>query len=420
MRRVGDSSSSSSTNEEPYNRNGCKAFDNGGAAISTTAARQIVLTGKHVHGILKQLTSNCLGSFSYVEERNVMGKRTVAVIFGGYSPEYEVSLNSAYSIINAIDREKYEIILLGITRQGQWYIYSGDVESIPGDRWLEDGSKLKDAVVSQSRGGGLLEFTDGYAVPVPIDVVFPVLHGRYGEDGTVQGLCELAGIPVVGSGSAASALCMDKDRAHKLVSLAGIRIPESVCFEYPPTDDELYSAAHGLQLPVFVKPVNAGSSFGITKVGDYSELAEAVKTALLYDAAVIIEESVDGFETGCAVVGNRELITGRIDEIELSGGFFDYEEKYTLKTSKIHVPARIDAETETRLQDAAKVIYRTLGCRGYARIDIFLTKEHGIVFNEANTIPGFTSHSRFPTMMKAAGVGFGELVDMLIELAFED
>lgn len=344
-------------------------------------------------------------------------KKTVAVIFGGYSPEYEVSLNSAYSIIKAIDRDKYQIILLGITRQGRWYRYSGNVGDIPADKWHNDASNLKNAVISQSRGDGLLEIEDGRAVSVHVDVVFPVLHGRNGEDGTVQGLCELAGIPVVGSGSAASALCMDKDRAHKLVSLAGIRVPESVCFEYTPTDEELRKVSQGLNLPVFVKPVNAGSSFGITKAEDYSELPGAVKEALLYDGSVIIEESVDGFETGCAVVGNHELITGRIDEIELTRGFFDYEEKYTLKTSKIHVPARIDDVTERRLQDAAKAIYRALGCRGYARIDIFLTKEREIVFNEANTIPGFTSHSRFPNMMKAAGIGFVELVDMLIDLA---
>ena len=345
-----------------------------------------------------------------------MNKKTVAVLFGGYSPEYEVSLKSAYSIISAVDRGKYDLVLLGITRQGKWFRYTGDVGNIPNDKWHTDERYLKEAMISPSRGEGILEFKDGIAVHVPTDVIFPVLHGKCGEDGTVQGLCELAGIPVVGSGSASSALCMDKDRSHKLVAHAGIRTPKSICFEYAPTDCEAISAGKELGLPLFVKPVKAGSSFGITKVGSEPELVEAVRTALAYDNAVIIEECIDGFETGCSVVGNNELQTGRIDEIELAGGFFDYEEKYTLKTSKIHMPARIDEQTERRLQDTAKTIFRVLGCRGYARIDIFLTSNREIIFNEANTIPGFTSHSRFPNMMKGVGIEYPELVDMLIDL----
>ena len=346
-----------------------------------------------------------------------MAKKRVAVLFGGFSPEYEVSLKSAFSIINAIDRRKYEAILLGITRQGEWFRYSGPVEDIPSDRWHVDGSRLESAIISPSRGGGIVTFgKGGLAAQVPVDVVFPVLHGRNGEDGTVQGLCELAGIPVVGCGSAASALCMDKDRSHKLVSLAGIRVPKSFCFEHSPTEGEAASALGALGLPLFVKPVKAGSSFGITKVEDESGYMEAIRVALDYDDAVIIEECIDGFETGCSVVGNDELVTGRIDEIELASGFFDYEEKYTLKTSKIHMPARIDGDTERRLQEAAKAIYRVLGCRGYARVDIFLTSGRDIVFNEVNTIPGFTSHSRFPNMMKGAGIEYPELVERLIEL----
>ena len=346
-----------------------------------------------------------------------MSKKTVAVIFGGYSPEYEVSLKSAYSIIKAINRDKYEVILLGITRQGQWFRYTGAIDDIPVDKWHTNTGCLKSVAVPPSRGCGLLELDDGRVTHLPVDIVFPVLHGQYGEDGTVQGMFELAGIPVVGAGSASSALCMDKDRAHKIVSLAGIQIPNAVCFENVPSDSELLAAARKMKLPLFIKPVKAGSSIGITKVEDYSALLEAVRFALSFDDAVIIEENVDGFEAGCAVVGNHELRTGRIDEIELSDGFFDYEEKYTLKTSKIHMPARISEETERRLQDAAMTIYRALGCWGYARIDMFLTPENEILFNEANTIPGFTSTSRFPNMMKGVGMEYPELVDTLIELS---
>jgi len=346
-----------------------------------------------------------------------MTKKTVAVVFGGYSPEYEVSLSSAHSIINAINREKYEVLQIGITRQGKWLRYTGPVDSIPVDEWQTDEELLTTAFLSPERGSGFVVIDKcGGAVTVSVDIVFPVMHGRYGEDGTIQGLCELAGIPVVGAGAASSALCMDKDRAHKLVSLAGIKTTNTVCFEYPPTDEELLSKAQSLRFPLFVKPVKAGSSIGISKVRDYSELPGAVREAFRYDDAVLIEEGVDGFETGCAVVGNHELRTGRVDEVELAGEFYDYKEKYTPSTAKVYAPARIDADTEHRLQETAKQVFRTLGCRGYARIDIFLSGKGEIIFNEANTIPGFTTNSRFPRMMKCVGVDFPELVDMLIDL----
>ena len=349
-----------------------------------------------------------------------MSKKAVAIIFGGYSTEYEVSLKSAHSIICAIDRAKYDAVLIGITRQGQWYRYSGAVEDIPTDKWHLDKDNLTRVVISPSRGGGLVEFINDRAITIPADIVFPVLHGKNGEDGTVQGLCELAGIPVVGSGSAASAICMDKDRAHKLASFAGIRVPRSICFEKKLPGGELPGEAKGLKLPLFVKPVKSGSSLGVTKVEDYSQLPDAVSAAFGYDNAVLIEECIDGMEIGCAVVGNTELKTGRVDEIEVEDGFFDYEEKYTLKSSKIHVPARIDEQTERRVQATAMDIFRILGCRGYARMDMFLTKENEVVFLEANTIPGFTPHSQLPRMMKAIGVEYPQLVDMLIELGLQN
>ena len=350
-----------------------------------------------------------------------MNKKKVAVIFGGFSPEYEVSLSSAYSVINAINTDKYEIIMLGITNSGHWYRYTGPVDDIPNDNWHKNKQHLRKALISADRGGGLLVFENGTttATSQPVDIVFPVLHGRYGEDGTIQGLCELAGIPVVGSGSAASALCMDKDRAHRLISLVGITIPKSVCFDHMPTEDELLKAVGELKLPVFVKPIKAGSSIGVSKVYNSADIPEAVREAFVYDDAVIIEENIDGKEVGCSVIGNRELRTGRINEIEVSHGFFTYQEKYTLKTSKIHTPARIDAESERRLQEAGKLIFQKLGCRGYARIDMFLKDDGDIVFSEANTIPGFTAHSQLPKMMSAAVIEYPELVDILLDLALQ-
>lgn len=346
-----------------------------------------------------------------------MERKRVAVLFGGHSTEYSVSLQSASSVLEHIDREKYEVIPIGITQAGDWYRYTGEIGRITDGTWDLDRDALRAVSVSQNRSfRGLLELGEGTYSILPIDLAFPVLHGKNGEDGTVQGLFELAGIPVVGCGTLSSALCMDKDRAHKLVSLAGIDAPKAVAFQERETEDAKRRIKETLSYPLFVKPVRAGSSFGITKVANEGELDAAIRLAFQNDSEVIVEETIDGFEVGCAVLGTDELTVGRVDEIELSGGFFDYTEKYTLKTSHIHMPARIDSETETRVREAARTIYRTLGCSGFARVDLFLTPSGRLVFNEVNTIPGFTSHSRFPNMMKGIGMSFAEVIDRLLGL----
>ena len=347
-------------------------------------------------------------------------KLKIAVIFGGCSPEYPVSLESAHSVIVNLDREKYEPVLLGITRGGEWFRFLGGAEALEDDSWHRDRSQCIPAVIYPDRDlHGLVEFRMNGVRTTRLDAAFPVLHGRNGEDGTVQGLCELAGIPVIGCGTLASALCMDKDRAHKLASLAGVEVPRSVCFSGLPSQAELETLTRSLPFPVFVKPVRAGSSFGITKVENPANLRTAVRDALRYDREVIVEETIAGFEVGCAVMGNAELTTGRADEIEIQGDLFDYTEKYNLITSKIHMPARVDAETERRIQDTAKSIYRALGCRGFARVDMFLEPTGRLVFNEVNTIPGFTSHSRFPNMMRGIGFEFPALLDELVSFGLE-
>ena len=349
-----------------------------------------------------------------------MEKKKIAVIFGGCSPEHTVSLTSAAAVIRHIDIEKYEVVQLGITEGGEWFRFYGSPDDIEANTWRADRTKCIPAVISPDRDQhGILEFRMSGVRTTRLDAAFPVLHGRNGEDGTVQGLCELAGIPLIGCGTLSSALCMDKDRAHKLVMLAGIAVPRSVLLEKLPASPELATLAEDIGYPLFVKPVRAGSSFGVTRVESAAGLRAAVREAFRYDTSVLIEEAVPGFEVGCAVMGNGNLITGRADEIELSGGYFDFEEKYTLKTSKIHMPARVDEPTERRLRDTACRIYRTLGCRGFARVDMFLTPGRRIVFNEVNTIPGFTSHSRFPKMMSGVGYDFAALVDALISLGLE-
>ncbi len=348
-----------------------------------------------------------------------MKQTTIAVLFGGQSAEYEVSLQSACSVIENLNPEKYHVILLGITRQGEWLKYSGSASQIREDSWSRHPSCLPAVISPDRKTHGILVTEDGKVTAIPIDAAFPVLHGRNGEDGTVQGLLEMAGIPCIGCGTLSSALCMDKDIAHKLVRLSGIKTPASVVLDAPVSPNELYKMTADLQYPFFVKPVNSGSSFGITKINAQSELWDAILTASRHDRKVIIEEAVAGFEVGCAVLGNETLTIGQVDEIELGQGFFDYTEKYTLKTSKIHMPARIDEDTANRVKQTAASIYRTLGCRGLARVDMFLTPGKEIVFNEVNTIPGFTSHSRYPNMLKGIGMTFPQIIEELIRLAMQ-
>lgn len=351
---------------------------------------------------------------------NNMEKKKVLVIFGGCSTEYEVSLQSSYAVINAINKEVYDVLLLGITKDGRSYFYEGDLEGIPTNVW-EFQDKTAPATISMSRDlHGIWVERNGKLEAIKVDVIFPVLHGKNGEDGTLQGICEMAGIPCVGCDMSASVLGMDKNLAHFLVGSAGIRVPKSIILHSTPTaveEAELYQKLNLIGYPLFVKPVRAGSSFGITKVTEQKGLLPAIQSAFLHDREVVIEEGIDGFEVGCAIIGNKELTVGRVDEIELSDGFFDYTEKYTLKTSKIHNPARISQQLEEQLQETAKKIYRVLGCKDYVRVDMFLTKSEEIVFNEVNTIPGFTSHSRYPNMLKGVGISFPEIVERLLQLA---
>lgn len=349
-----------------------------------------------------------------------MEKKNILILFGGCSPEHNVSLESAAAVISHMDREKYFPVTVGITREGDWYWYQGPAEAIADGRWQEDKG-VKKAFLSPNRRERALMVLDGAALKsIPLHAAFPVLHGQNGEDGTVQGLIELAGIPLIGCGVLASALCMDKDRAHRLAGVAKVKVPASYVVERGFEERAALARAESLGYPLFVKPVRAGSSFGVTRVAERAELLDALYLALLYDGQALMEEAIPGFEVGCAVMdaGDRLLI-GEVDEIELAGGFFDYTEKYGLISSKIHVPARIPPETANRIKDSAGRIYRALGCSGFARVDLFLTPDGEIIFNEVNTIPGFTAHSRFPGMMRAAGIPFEELIDRIIEGALK-
>lgn len=345
--------------------------------------------------------------------------KKIAVLFGGCSSEYEVSLQSAYSVITNIDRTKYTPVLIGINRKGNWFLFEGKEDTILNDTWHQQ-KECYEAVISMDKSlHGIIVWKngrEGKAEEIAISAALPMLHGKNGEDGTVQGALELAGIPVIGCNTVSSAVCMDKDMAHRLAKEAGVSVPKSILFSKD-NQEKAEKLIGEIGYPVFAKPLRAGSSFGITKVDKKEDLKEAMELAFSHDELVVVEEMIEGFEVGCAVLGKEELIVGEVDEIQLSQGFFDYTEKYTLKSSKIFVPARISKEKAEEIKNTGKKIYKALGCSFFARVDMFLTPRGEIYFNEVNTIPGFTEHSRYPGMMKAAGLSLKEVVNRLIEMA---
>lgn len=350
-------------------------------------------------------------------------KQTVAILFGGSNSEYEVSLHSAAAVIRAVDKAAYDIVLLGITRAGQGLYFTGDADEVENDTWWQTNTCVP-AVLSPNREdhGVWLMYPDG-AEKRTLDIVFPVLHGRNGEDGSVQGLLQLANIPCVGCGVLASALCMDKDIAHQLALNAGIHCPAyttlySIEINTPQKRRDAALKAEKIGYPLFVKPACEGSSFGISRANNFDELQTALQIALRYGEKIVVEQAIEGFEVGCAVLGNDDLVVGSPDAIQLQKGFFDYHEKYNLETAKI-VSAPLALEDVKRVQDTAMHLYRLMGCQGFARVDVFFTPEHEIVFNEINTIPGLTAHSRYPGMLAGIGISFPEMVQRLLDLAVE-
>lgn len=344
-------------------------------------------------------------------------KKKIAILFGGCSSEYKVSLASATSVIKNINKKKYDVIMIGITKDGDYYLYNGKVDKIESDEWLDSKTCKKITISTNRSDHGIIVIETNELVR--LDIAFPVLHGRNGEDGRLQGLLELAGIKYVGCDMTSSAICMDKYLAHELISSNGLLSPVSYLFNKSDDYEKIAKKIAHLKYPLFVKPLKAGSSFGITKIASIRDLKPAIKEAFQYDDKIIVEENIDGFEVGCAVLGNDNLIIGEVDEIELEDGFFDYYEKYNLKTSKIHLPARLSEEERKQIKETALKIYKILGCKGFARVDMFYTKDKKIVFNEVNTIPGCTSHSRYPSMLKKIGISFEEVIDRLIELGVE-
>lgn len=340
-----------------------------------------------------------------------MKRLKIAIVFGGCSEEHDVSVKSAMEIAANLDTRKYEPVYVGITRSGVWKTCVR-----PSADW--EAGECHRAVVSPDREAhGLLVVEGGDCRALRIDAVFPVLHGTSGEDGAVQGLLELSGIPYVGCGIQSSAICMDKTLAYVVARNAGIDTPEFWII-----DGADSAAPIELTYPVFVKPARSGSSFGVTKVERADELDAAVLEARRYDRKVVIEQAIVGTEVGCAVLGNgADLIVGAVDQIELAHGFFrihqEAEPEQGSANAVITVPAELPDAKRDEVRATATSVYTALGCTGLARVDMFLQEDGRIVLNEVNTLPGFTTYSRYPRMMAAAGRSLPEVIDRLLALS---
>ena len=353
-----------------------------------------------------------------------MKSLSVCILFGGVSPEHEVSLRSAESVLNNIDKSKYNVFPVGITKEGRWILYGGkDYSDLPSGRWLTHPDN-RQAAISPIRGQGLLTFEGDCVVRQQIDVVFPVLHGENGEDGTIQGLLQLAGIPYVGPHVAASAVAMDKTLTKLVVDQAGITQAAWNLVRRSDMGSRMEGTLDALEAkfayPMFVKPAGTGSSVGVSKATEREDLKKALLEAGKYDDKVLVEEFIRGREIEVAVMGNESPVASVCGEIDSGADFYDYDAKYITDTSVSYIPARIPEDVAETVRDTAVKVYKAIGCQGLSRVDFFVTwQENRVVFNEINTIPGFTSISMYPKLFGASGVPYSQLIDKLLELALE-
>lgn len=353
-----------------------------------------------------------------------MNKINVCVLFGGISPEHEVSLRSAEAVLNHIPRDKYNVLPVGITKEGQWILFGGqDYAMLPDGQWLSHPDNCPVAI-SPVRGQGLLRFENQGVVCETIDIVFPVLHGENGEDGAMQGLLQMAGIPYVGPHVAQSAVSMDKTLTKLVADHAGV----SQAAWYLVRSNELLHRQDAIldaieekfAYPVFVKPAGTGSSVGVSKAANRAELRDALTEAAKFDAKILVEEFIHGREVEVAVMGNGSPVASVCGEIDAGAEFYDYETKYVTDTSVAYIPARIDDETSELVREQAVRIYNAIGCQGLSRVDFFVTyKDNRVIFNEINTLPGFTSISMYPKLFAASGIPYEQLIDELLQLAME-
>ena len=350
-------------------------------------------------------------------------KLRVAILFGGKSAEHEISIISAKNIFDAIDKKKYEVVLIGIDKKGRWYLNDDarllqQVKTPTPIKFNRESNAL--ALVPGNKTKQWI-YLSGHRKQKPVDVVFPVLHGTFGEDGTVQGLLKLADLPFVGAGVLGSAVGMDKDAMKRLLRDAGIPIAKFLVFDGAGQEQIDFAAVtRELGLPLFVKPANLGSSVGISKAKSEAEFRNAVKDAFRYDRKILVEEAIQGREIECSVLGNERPIASLPGEIVTRHEFYSYEAKYLDENgARLEIPAKLPPRVAEEIQQAAIKTFKALCCEGMARVDFFLRDEREVIVNEINTIPGFTKISMYPKLWEASGISYTELIDRLIQLALE-
>lgn len=343
--------------------------------------------------------------------------KTVAIIFGGNSSEYEVSLKSAFSIIETLEDYDYNLVKIGITKKGNWKLFKGDLKSIKENEWFLDLGN-EEIIIDLSNKCFSIKGSKEVIKP---DILFPVLHGGYGENGAIQGVLEMLGLPYVGCGVMASSIAMNKMVLHEFAETVDVKsTPSLVISNKGNHREEIKEFVREHGFPLYIKPNEAGSSKGISKVLTSKDLDRAINLASKYDNQILLQKEVQGVEIGCGILGNEELIFGECDQINLLNGFFDYEEKYNMVTAEILLPAKITDDKKKMIQENAKKLYLALGCKGLARIDFFLTDDGRILLNEINTMPGFTEHSRFPSMMQRKGMSYKKVIEKLLMLGMEN
>ncbi len=347
-----------------------------------------------------------------------MEKINVLVLFGGQSSEHDISNISASNVIKLLDKNKYDVTMVGITKLGQWFLYEGDLENIKDGSW--ENKSLKKAYLSPDTSVGLVIEENGKVTYKRVDVVFPVLHGVCGEDGTIQGLCRLSNTPCVGPDMLSSAICMDKTTTKIMFKHYGIDQADWLTVTKDELNDKesvIKKVEEKFAYPVFIKPANAGSSVGIGKSHNSEELIEHLLNAAEVDSKILVEEFIDGREIECAVLGNEEPLASVPGEIIPGKEFYDFEAKYKVE-SKLLIPALLTKENEDKLKEIAVKAYKALGLSGMSRVDFFVHKQTGKMYlNEINTIPGFTGISMYPMLMEKSGIEGTLLVDKLIEYA---
>ncbi len=352
-----------------------------------------------------------------------MKKKKVGIIFGGKSAEHEVSLQSAKNIYEAVDKTKYDVLLIGIDKEGKWHLNDESHYLLEADnpKLIALNKTNKGIAIVPGEEKDQLLHLENTASLDQLDVVFPILHGTFGEDGSIQGMLRMANIPFVGSSVLGSAISLDKDIAKRLLRDAGLKVAKSITFTKATKHNIIFEEIkRELGLPLFIKPANQGSSVGVSKVNTQEEFGKAVEEAFAYDHKILIEVAIIGREIECSVLGNDEPLASLPGEVIANGEFYSYEAKYIDEHgATLEIPANLNAELTGKIQSSAIDAFKALNCEGFARVDFFLAEDETIIINEVNTIPGFTKISMYPKLWEASGITYSELIDKLIELAIE-